>query len=107
MTTSLGKLQTKVTKLEQKVIQQNDRIEDLTNERDYFKRKANNLEASIDDAVKKAVEKAIEELKEYYEAIIKEKDQRIFELEMKLNINSSNSYVSTREIKSDRKCFKK
>lgn len=91
MTTSLGKLQTKVTKLEQKVIQQNDRIEDLTKERDYFKRKANNLEASIDDAVKKAVEKAIEELKEYYEAIIKEKDQRIFELEMRLNINSSNS----------------
>ncbi len=91
MTTSLGKLQTTVTKLEKKIIQQRERIEDLTNERNQLKKKIKELESLIDEKIEKAVAKASESITEKYEKIIQEKDQRIFELENRLNINSTNS----------------
>ncbi len=91
MTTSLGKLQATVTQLEKKVVQQRERIEDLTNERNQLKKKIKELESLIDEKIEKAVAKASESITEKYEKIIKEKDQRIFELENRLNINSTNS----------------
>lgn len=91
MTTSLGKLQATVTQLEKKVVQQRERIEDLTNERNQLKKRIEELESAIDKKIEKAVNKAVENITKDYEKIIKEKDQRIFELESRLNINSTNS----------------
>lgn len=91
MTNSISKLQMTVTKLEKKIIELEDRVE-------FYKEKAKQSEKSlkyykknIEDMIEKAVTKAVKEVTEKYETIIKEKDQRIFELETRLNINSDNS----------------
>lgn len=91
MTNSISKLQLTVTKLEKKVIELEDRVE-------FYKEKAKQSEKNlkyyknnIEDMIEKAVTKAVKEVTDKYEAIIKDKDQRIFELETRLNINSDNS----------------
>ena len=102
MTTSLGKLQTLVDKQAKQIIKLQERIEDLTAERNEYKRKYESLKVKYDDLnanieemvkarVKEAVEKAIKPIVEKYEKIIAEKDKRIFELENRLNINSQTS----------------
>lgn len=102
MTTSLGKLQSQVIKLEKENLKLKDRIAEVTQERDLYKfkfnqlqKKYNELEKNIDKIVERkvnqAVEKAVEIVTEKFEKIIREKEQRIFELENRLNINSSNS----------------
>lgn len=88
---SVAKLQAEVTKLEHQIIDLKDRLAiqvEKTNQTkkslEYYK---NNVEKMIENAVKEAVEKVTNE----FENIISEKDQRIFELEARLNINSDNS----------------
>ena len=91
MATSLSKLQATITRLEKKVVELEDKYQrqkELTRTAEmnlkYYK---DNLET----IVQKAVDKAVAEVTEHYEEKIKEKDQRIFELETRLNINSETS----------------
>lgn len=95
MTTSLGKLQETVIKQEKKIIELQDRITEVTEERNNLKRRLDKLENEFEqrlgEKVNKTVNDAVAKVTEHYEKIIKEKDQRIFELENRLNINSSNS----------------
>ena len=48
--------------------------------------------------IEEAVNKAVSEIRKEYEQIIKEKDQRIFDLEARLNINSDNSSLPSSQI---------
>ena len=102
MTTSLGKLQATVDKQAKQILKLQERIENLTIERNEYKRKYENLKVKYDDLnanieeivearIREAVEKAIKPIVEKYEKIIAEKDKRIFELENRLNINSQTS----------------
>lgn len=93
--TTLGRLQIQITKLEKENIKLKDSLAKAKNEVSLYKFKYEQLEKKfetmIDEKVNKAVEQAVAKVTEHYEKIIKEKDQRIFELETRLNINSSNS----------------
>lgn len=89
--TSLGKLQTQVIKLEKEVIKYKDQSAIAKEEAKQYKAKCNYLQASVEKAISKAVAKATGEVKQEYEDEIKRLNQRIFELEARLNINSSNS----------------
>jgi hypothetical protein len=95
MPSSLSKLQATVTKQEKKIIDLQDRLAEVTQDRNSLKRKVNKFEEQFEDIINEKVDKKVKEivtkLVKYYEDIIKEKDQRIFELENRLNINSSNS----------------
>lgn len=95
MNNSLGKLQCQVDKLSKENTRLKDQINELKNEnktlRKRLEKKEKEFEEKIKKAVNSAVEKAIIEVRNEYEKIIKEKDQRIFELENRLNINSDNS----------------
>lgn len=95
MTTSLGKLQSKVIKQEQEIIELKDKLADKSEENRFLKLKLEKLEEEfekkVDEKVNNAVNKAIAVVIEKYDKIIAEKDKRIFELECRLNINSDNS----------------
>ena len=95
MGNTLGKLQTRVNELEKKLVELQDRNYELIEEKKSLASKLKYLEENYDKKLEatltKAVTKAVQEVSEKYEKIIKEKDQRIFELEKRLNINSSNS----------------
>ncbi len=95
MTNSLGKLQTIAIKQEKKIIELQDKLAESNREKNILKRKLQNLQDNFDkiieQKVNKAVNDAVAKVTEKFEKIIKEKDQRIFELENRLNINSSNS----------------
>ena len=91
MTSSISKLQMTVTKLEKKIIELEDRVEFYKEKEKQSKKSLKYYKNSIENMIEKAVTKAVGEVTEKYEAIIKEKDQRIFELETRLNINSDNS----------------
>lgn len=95
MADSLGKLQSIVTKQEKKIIKLQDKLAEVSEERDLLefrlKQLEKNFDKAIEEKVNKAVNEAVNKVTKYYEKIIKEKDQRIFELENRLNINSSNS----------------
>ena len=106
MTTSLGKLQVIVDKQAKQILKHQERIEDLTIERNEYKRKYEALKVKYDELnahieevlvsrIKDAVEKAIKPTVEEYEKNIEEKDKRIFELENRLNINSQTSNLSS------------
>lgn len=93
--TTLGKLQSQVIKLEQKVIKLTDQLAKENNEKKLYKLRYEKLQKEFDDKleemVNKAVTKAVTEVVEQYEKELAKKDQRIFELETRLNIDSSNS----------------
>ena len=95
MGNTLGKLQTRVNELEKKLVELQDRNSELIEEKKSLTSKLKYLEKNYDKKLEatltKAVTKAVQEVSEKYEKIIKEKDKRIFELEKRLNINSSNS----------------
>lgn len=95
MTTSLGKLQSTVIKQEQQIIELKDKLNKTNEENKLLKLKLKKLEKDFDkiveEKVNNAVNKAVAVVTEKYEQIIAEKDKRIFELECRLNINSSNS----------------
>lgn len=92
---TLSKLQCELIKLEQKFITLSDKLEEEKTKAKLieleYKQYRKTMEKTLESRIKKEVEKAVKEVTEYYEKIIKEKDQRIFELETRLNINSSNS----------------
>lgn len=92
---TLSKLQCEIIKLEEKFLKLSDKLEEekiKTNlvELEY-KQYRKKMESTLESRIKKEVEKEIKKVTEHYEKIIREKDQRIFELETRLNINSSNS----------------
>lgn len=93
--TSLGKLQIQVTKLEQKVIKLTDALAKEKEEKKLYKLKyeqlKKNFDKKVEELVDKAVKQAIAQVVEKYEKEIEKKDKRIFELETRLNIDSSNS----------------
>ena len=95
MESSLSRLQSTVIKLEKENLQLKDSLAKQRDEASLYKFKYKQLEKKfekiIEEKVNKAVEQAVAKVTEHYEKIIKEKDQRIFELETRLNINSSNS----------------
>lgn len=95
MTSSLGKLQATVIKQEEKIIHLQDKLAKVTQEKSLLqiqlKQLQKNFDKIIEEKINKAVKKAVTQVTEHYEKIIKEKDQRIFELENRLNINSDNS----------------
>ena len=92
---TMGKLQCQVDKLSKDNTRLRDQVEELKREnytlRKRLEKKDKELDEKIEKAVKSAVDKAVAKVTEKYEKIIKEKDQRIFELESRLNINSNNS----------------
>lgn len=89
--TSLGKLQTQVIKLEKEVIKYKDKLAIAKEEAKLANAKYQYLQSSVENAIATAVSKATNTVKEEYEKEIKRLNQRIFELETRLNINSSNS----------------
>ena len=91
MGNTLGKLQTRVNELEKKLVELQDKNSELIEEKKSLTSKLKYLEESFDKKLETALTKAVKEVSEKYEKIIKEKDQRIFELEKRLNINSGNS----------------
>ena len=91
MTNSISKLQLTVTKLEKKVIKLTDMVAYHKEKRIQAEKSLKYYKKNIENMIEKAVTKAVKEVTDKYEAIIKEKDQRIFELETRLNINSDNS----------------
>lgn len=91
MTSSISKLQETVTKLEKQVIELKDRVEYHREKRKQAEKSLKYYKQNIEKMIEKAVTKVVKEVTDKYEAIIKEKDQRIFELETRLNINSDNS----------------
>ena len=95
MQSTLGRLQERVTKLEKENTKLRDRNDELRSENNLLKLKykqlEQNFEKKIDEKVTKAVNETVEKLTKHFEKIINEKDKRIFELETRLNINSSNS----------------
>ena len=91
MGNTLGKLQTRVNELEKKLVELQDKNSELIEEKKSLTSKLKYLEESFDKKLETTLTKAVKEASEKYEKIIKEKDQRIFELEKRLNINSGNS----------------
>lgn len=95
MVTSLGKLQSTVIKQEKEIAELKDSNFDLEESNKLLKLQYEQLKktfnSQIEKKVTKSVKKAVDELKKEYDKIMSEKDQRIFELECRLNINSSNS----------------
>lgn len=89
--TSISRLQAQVTKLEKEVIKFKDQAAVAKEDAKLSKAKYNYLQNNIESAIAKAVSKATKEVKKEYEQEIKRLNQRIFELETKLNINSTNS----------------
>lgn len=93
--TTLGRLQIQITKLEKENIKLKDDLAKAKDEVSLYKFKYEQLEKKfetmIEEKVNKATFQAVAKVTEHYEKILKEKDQRIFELETRLNINSSNS----------------
>lgn len=90
-TTSLAKLQCTVDKLSKENLDLRDRLAKSEAENKELKAKIRYLEKTMEDKINKAVNEAVSKVTEHYEKIIKEKDQRIFELECRLNINSETS----------------
>ena len=91
MGNTLGKLQTRVNELEKKLVELQDKNSELIEEKKSLTSKLKYLEENFDKKLETALTKVVKEVSEKYEKIIKEKDQRIFELEQRLNINSNNS----------------
>ena len=89
--TSLGKLQSQVIKLEKEVINYKDQAAVAKEEAKLFKAKYKYLQESVEKAINTAVSKATSEVKKEYEKEVQRLNQRIFELETRLNINSTNS----------------
>ena len=89
--TSLAKMQAIITKLEQKVLSLEDKYQKQKTRADLAELQLKQYKKNVEQQIEKAVTKAVKEVTDKYEAIIKEKDQRIFELETRLNINSNNS----------------
>ncbi len=91
METSLSRLQNEVDKLNKQVIRLQDHLEHQKEEKSRIRTEFNKYKKNVESIIDKAVEQAVSKVTEKYEKILKEKDQRIFELETRLNINSSNS----------------
>lgn len=89
--TSLAKLQCMVDKLSKENIELKDKLAKSEEQNRSLISQITYLENHVEDKIKKAVEEAIKQVKEIYEKQLKEKDQRIFELECRLNINSETS----------------
>ncbi len=90
-TSSVSKLQATVTKLEHQVTELKDKLEIQKEKTAQVTRNYNEYKKNIEKIVKESIDKAVAEITAKYEKIIKEKDQRIFDLESRLNINSDNS----------------
>lgn len=89
--TSLSRLQAQVTKLEKEVVKYKDQVAVAKEDAKLTKLKYKYLQENIEKSIGKAVAKATDEVKKEYEKEIKRLNQRIFELETRLNINSTNS----------------
>lgn len=93
--TSLGKLQNQVIKLEKQVVKLQDALAVAQEEKKYYKRKYEELKKEMNEkielAVEKAVQKAVEQTSLIYEKELQKRDQRIFDLEARLNITSGTS----------------
>ncbi len=93
--TSLGKLQSQVNKLEEKIIKLTDSLAKEKQEKNLYKFKyeqlQKNFDTKLEELVNKAVKQAVDQVTEKYEKEIAKKDKRIFELEKRLNIDSTNS----------------
>ena len=88
---TLGKLQMQVDQLSKTVTRLRDQNAELKAENYQLRKRLEKKDKEIDKKIEKAVTKAVENVVAKYEKIIEEKDQRIFELENRLNINSDNS----------------
>lgn len=89
--TSLGKLQAQVTKLEKQVVYYKDEAAKAKEQLYLSEKRYGYLENNVEKMIKSAVDKAVNQVKIEYEKEIKKLKQRIFELESRLNINSTNS----------------
>lgn len=95
MSSILGKLQCEVDRLYKRNTCLHNRAENLVLENKVLKRrikkKEQEFKEKVEKEVKKMAEKIVLELEKKYEKELNEKNQRILELEAKLNINSTNS----------------
>lgn len=89
--TPISRLQAQVIKLEKEVIKFKDQAAVAKEEAKLSKLKYKYFQGSVEDAIARAVSKVTGEVKDEYEKEIKKLNQRIFELETRLNINSTNS----------------
>lgn len=87
----LGKLQCQIIKLEKEVNKFKDQAAIAKEEAQSKKAQYDYLQKSVEKAINKAVEEAITKLNKEHEKEVKALNQRIFELETRLNINSTNS----------------
>lgn len=93
--TSIARLQKLVTKYEERITKLEDALAKEREEKQLYKLRyeqlKKNFDEKVEELVQKAVSKAVEDVKKVYEKETEKRDQRIFELENRLNINSSNS----------------
>lgn len=89
--TSLARLQAKVTKLEKEVVKYKDKAVVAQEDAKLSKLKYKYLQETMEKSITNAVAKTTTLVKEEYEKEIARLNQRIFELEVRLNINSTNS----------------
>ncbi len=92
---SLGNLQNQVIKLEEKIVKLTDSLAKEKEEKKLYKLRyeqlQKNFDTKLEELVNKAIGKAVAQVTEKYEKEIEKRDKRIFELEARLNIDSTNS----------------
>ena len=91
METSLGRLQKQVDSQEKRIVRLQDCLEHQKEEKNKIKTEYKNYKKSTEKRIEKALKKQEKELTEKFEAELAKKEKRIFELECRLNINSSTS----------------
>lgn len=91
METSLGKLQKQVDTLSKQVVRLQDNLAIQKDEKRKAKYELKKLKEQIDNRIEKALKKQEQELLKKFKNELEEKNQRIFELECRLNINSETS----------------
>ena len=79
--TTLGRLQKQVEQLSKQVVRLQDNLEHQKQEKKKIKKQFDEYKKNVESIIEKAVNQAVAKVTEHYEKIIKEKDQRIFEIE--------------------------
>lgn len=90
METSLGRLQRQVDELSKKNLKLQDSLAHQKEEKNRVRTQFNKYKREVEGRIEKAVENAIIKQAKDFEKIIAKKDQKIQELEQKLNNISKN-----------------
>ena len=91
METSLGRLQKQVDSQGKRIVKLQDCLEHQKEEKNKIKTEYKNYKRNTEKRIEKALKKQEKELTKKFEDELAKKEKRIFELECRLNINSSTS----------------